>query len=217
MSSPFLRCIQTSNAALDSFQAVHGAYHLDILPEYSVFEWDGYGGKLHDSLPPLEERKHYFPRLKVDHESLFVPELPEPRSQFQARCERAMAEMSQRYPYRPGTVLVVVSHAAGCIGMASAASQRPISQITPASPCSVYRLTRTNDTGPWTLDDHDADGSMNGYTGHMANVGSHTVAWNHFANKSVFEGYTGPPTSRFAPAGYAAAHVESNGARNDEL
>jgi broad specificity phosphatase PhoE len=220
MSSPFLRCIQTSNAALDSFQSVQGAYHLDILPESSVFEWDGLGGKLHDGLPSLEERQHYFPRLKVDHESLFVPELPEPRAKFQSRCERVAAEMSKRYPYRSGTALVVVTHAAGCIGMASAASKRMYTEINPACPCSIYRLTRTADSDTWALDDHDAGDSMNGYTGHMANVGSSTVPWNHFGNKAVFHGYTGPAASRWAPNGYGAAnaaHAQSNGARNEEL
>lgn len=214
LSSPFLRCIQTSNAALDSFRNVEDAYGLDILPEFSVFEWDGYGGKFHESLPPLEERKHYFPRLNLSHKSLFEPELPEPRSKFQARCERTISELSQRYEYRAGTAIVVVSHAAGCIGMASAASKRPISEVSPASPCSIYRLTRTNDTDTWNLDNHDAEGSMNGHTDHMSSLGTNTVPWNNFADKSVFRGYTGPPNSRFAPEGYAA-HVASPS--NNEL
>lgn len=209
-----MRCIQTSNAALDAFQSVEDAYGLDILPEYSVFEWDGHGGKWHESLPPLDERKHYFPRLNLSHKSLFEPDLPEPRSKFQARCEQAVSGLARRYKYRAGTAIVVVSHAAGCIGMASAASKRPFEEITPASPCSIYRLTRTNDTETWSLDDHDAVGSMNGHTDHMSNLGGNTVPWNNFADKAFFRGYTGPPNSRFAPEGFAE-HVAA--AHNDEL
>jgi hypothetical protein len=32
-----------------------------------------------------------------------------------------------------------------------------------------------------------------------------TVPWKNFGNKKVFNGYTGPLTSRFAPEGYADA------------
>lgn len=76
MSSPFLRCIQTSNEALNAMKKLKGAETLPILPEYSIFEWDGHGGEWHDDLPPLSERKHYFPRLDTEYESFFTPALP---------------------------------------------------------------------------------------------------------------------------------------------
>jgi broad specificity phosphatase PhoE len=75
MSSPFLRCLQTSDDALNSFRKVN-VHTLPILPEYSIFEWDGQGGQWHQDLPSLEERKHYFPRLDVNYESAFIPTLP---------------------------------------------------------------------------------------------------------------------------------------------
>eukprot|EP00980_Cylindrotheca_fusiformis_P022846 scaffold9843_cov39-Cylindrotheca_fusiformis.AAC.1 len=75
MSSPFLRCLQTSNDALNAFQNVN-VDKLTIDPEYSIFEWDGHGGAWHSDLPDLTERKHYFPRLNMDYKSFFVPELP---------------------------------------------------------------------------------------------------------------------------------------------
>lgn len=218
MSSPFLRCVQTSHIALDAFQNVKGSVaNIKILPEYSVFEWDGHNGKLHESLPALEERQHYFPRLDATYESLFVPPLPEPRSAFHGRCQRAVNAISnsRHGRFRPGTALIVVSHAAGCIGMAAAATNRTLADITPAAPCSIYRLTRTssddtNETtdgfgGGWTMDAHDAVHSMNGHTAHVRELGTNTVPWNNFGDKKVFRGYTGPPTSRFAPAGYSAA------------
>lgn len=74
-SSPFVRCLQTSNEALNSFRKLDVAT-LPILPEYSIFEWDGHGGEWHKDLPSMEERKHYFPRVDVDHESFFMPTLP---------------------------------------------------------------------------------------------------------------------------------------------
>jgi hypothetical protein len=82
LSSPFLRCLQTSNEALNAM-TMPDAKAISILPEYSVFEWDGHGGTWHASLPELEERQHYFPRLDMSYESMFVPPLPEPVSIYQ--------------------------------------------------------------------------------------------------------------------------------------
>ena len=77
MSSPFLRCIQTSDDALNAFRSVDvNTPILPVLPEYSIFEWDGHNGDWHKDLPPLEERKNYFPRLDISHESFFIPSLP---------------------------------------------------------------------------------------------------------------------------------------------
>ena len=204
MSSPFLRCLQTSHTAIDAFKKVKGSNDLAILPEYSIFEWDGHDGKLHESLPDLKERGHYFPRVDIEYESLFVPKLPEPRSEFHSRCQRAVQAISRRHRFRPGTALIVISHAAGCIGMSAAASNQSLADITPAAPCSIYRMTRTCDTPVWSMDTHDAVNSMNGHTAHVSDLGSSTVPWNNFGDKKVFRGYTGPSTSRFAPAGYAA-------------
>jgi broad specificity phosphatase PhoE len=204
LSSPFLRCLQTSHTAIDSFHLVKGSVdEIRIFPEYSIFEWDGQDGKFHKSLPDLNERKHYFPRLDVDYESVFTPKLPEPRSEFLDRCQQAAAAISRRYPFRPKSAIVAVTHAAGCIGLASAFTNQSASDITPAAPCSIYRLTRTSDTSAWTLDPHDQEHSMNGHTAHISDLGKTTMPWNNFADKKCFQGYTGPATSRFAPVGYA--------------
>lgn len=203
LSSPFLRCLHTSHTALDNFEKTTGIKDLKILPEYSIFEWDGYNGELHESLPELAERKHYFPRLDVTYKSNFVPTLPEPRSAFQGRCLQAVESISHRHRYRPGTALIAVTHAAACIYMAATATNQTAQSITPAAPCSIFRLTRTSDTAVWTIDDHDAVHSMNGFTDHLSNLGSKTtVPWNNFGDKQHFGGYTGPATSRFAPVGF---------------
>ena len=88
LSSPFLRCLQTSNDALNAMKIANSHYNssseegaaafreIPIKPEYSIFEWDGHGGEWHSDLPSLEERKHYFPRLDMDYEGFFTPELP---------------------------------------------------------------------------------------------------------------------------------------------
>jgi len=199
LSSPFLRTLQTSNEALNAMTKLENSHKLPIYPEYSIFEWDGKNGEWHKDLPPMTEREHYFPRLDVSYESLFVPEMPEPRAQFHARCERAMEEFHKRFPYRPQTAVVMVSHAAGCVNLCRVATKQSLSDITPAAPCSVYRLTRTSDTDVWNLDPHDLKGGMNGYSDHLDMKGGSTVPWNHFGDKSVHKGYTGPPTSRFAP------------------
>jgi len=203
LSSPFLRCLQTSTEALNAFQRTDAAT-LPILPEYSVFEWDGHGGEWHKDLPSLEERKHYFPRLDVSHESMFVPELPEPRAEFMHRCRKMSLHLHKKYPFNPSKAIVIVSHAAGCVAMSSALTGLPLQAITPAAPCSIYGFTRTSDTETWMIDPHDIPGSLNGHTAHMSELGTTTVPWNNFGDgKKKF--YTGPETSRFAPNPPAAA------------
>lgn len=172
---------------------------LSIKPEHSVFEWDGNQGEWHLDLPPLEERKHYFPRLDLSYQSLFIPTLPEPRAQFMERCNRAMNLFHERHPFRPRQVFIIVSHAAGCVALAKVLSKKNLNDITPAGPCSIYGFTRKSSSGPvWHLDLHDNLDGFNGYTGHLSDQGSTTVPWNDFGDgKTKF--YTGPPTSRFAP------------------
>ena len=197
LSSPFLRCLQTSDNALSSFRKVD-VNTLSILPEYSIFEWDGHLGEWHKDLPPLEERKHYFPRLDMKYESYFVPELPEPRSKFMARCQHSIDCFHQRNPYKPRQVFVMVSHAAGCIALAKTLTKLNLTDITPAAPCSIYGFTRTSETDVWSIAPHDDLEGFNGFTSHLSDIGSATVPWNNFGD-GVTKFYTGPPTSRFAP------------------
>ncbi|GKY96920.1 hypothetical protein MPSEU_000650900 [Mayamaea pseudoterrestris] len=206
LSSPFLRTLQTSNEAISQLQKVPGAANIKILPESSIFEWDGKNGAWHASLPPIAERSHYFPRLDITHESLFVPNIPEPRIVFHDRCDRAIQLLNGNYPVTPQRrkVIVMVSHAAACISLVRAATNMSLADVTPAAPCSVYKLTRRAHDTSWTIDAHDTANSMNGYTAHLTNMGTNTVPWNHFGDKLIHQGYTGPKASRFAPTSIAS-------------
>lgn len=135
------------------------------------------------------------PGTPPHHLSFFVLE---PRSEFFLRCQRSVDCLHERYIYKPRQVLVMVSHAAGCIALAKTFTQQTLQDITPAGPCSIYRLTRTSDTSVWTLDPHNKPQGMNGYTEHLSEMGSATVPWNNFGDGTT-KFYTGPPTSRFAP------------------
>ena len=106
--------------------------------------------------------------------------------------------MHKQYPYKPRQVIVMVSHAAGCIMLAKTLTKLDMTDITPAGPCSIYRFSRTSDTEVWSIDPHDKIDGYNGYTGHISNLGSSTVPWNNFGDGKI-KFYTGPPTSRFAP------------------
>uniref|UniRef100_A0A7S3DSP5 Phosphoglycerate mutase-like protein n=1 Tax=Entomoneis paludosa TaxID=265537 RepID=A0A7S3DSP5_9STRA len=203
MSSPFLRCLQTSTEALNAMTTLQADYQIPILPEDGIFEWDGKGGAWHKDLPPKEERIHYFPRLletTSTYQPLHVPTLPEPRSAFEGRCRATLDALHKRHTYKPKTALILVSHAACCASFAYLASNQTLQDITPAAPCSLYHLQRFENTPIWALDAHDAPSSKNGFSDHLAAIGSNTVPWNHFGDKSKHLGYTGPPTSRFAPA-----------------
>mmetsp|Transcript_12460 Transcript_12460/g.29214 ORF Transcript_12460/g.29214 Transcript_12460/m.29214 type:complete len:273 (+) Transcript_12460:49-867(+) len=198
MTSPFLRCIQTSNSALNAFRSIDVSSEFKMYPEYSIFEWDGQDGKWHEDLPPLEERVNYYPRVDISYKSMFVPTLPEPRSAFMERCERVAEAFDQRHPYKPRQVFFMVSHAAGCVAMSKALSGLELNEITPAGPCSIYMFSRTSGSEKWSLDPHDQPNSMNGYTGHLSNMGTKTLPWNHFGDGTK-KFYTGPKNSRLAP------------------
>ncbi|CAJ1900830.1 unnamed protein product [Cylindrotheca closterium] len=201
LSSPFLRCMQTSEEALNAFEKVD-LRTTEINPEYSIFEWDGKFGGWHSDLPSLEERRHYFPRLNMSYESNFIPELPEPKSKFLKRCQRTVDCFHKRHPFKKRQIIVMVSHAAGCIALSKAFSQQQFSDITPAGPCSIYGLTRTKETNVWSIAAHDDLTGHNGFTGHLSDMGTATRPWNKFGDGSDVNKkfYTGPPTSRFAPA-----------------
>jgi broad specificity phosphatase PhoE len=211
LSSPFLRTLQTSDDMISEMTVTKNANGIRILPECSIFEWDGNeNGLWHASLPSLEERWCYFPRLDASHQSLFVPDLPEPRAQFLSRCERAIEAFNSRYP-PPGrhaarSAVVMVTHAAGCIGLCRAATQLPLDGIEPAAPCSVYRMTRPSrsrslSSSPLTSSAWRMDPALNGCVRHLSDLGSHTVPWNHFGNKhkDPHGGYTGPLDSLLVP------------------
>ena len=195
LSSPFLRTLQTSDAAINAFTKVD-SNGLLINAEYSIFELDGYNGILHKDLPTIEERKCYFPRLNEAYESIFVPILPEARADFLTRCDKAVMGMNHRFPYSPRSAIVVVTHAAACIGISRAASNMTLQDVNAVGPCSVTRLTRTSNTPIWNLDHYAKEGGLNGYVAHLKDMGTFTHPWNNFGDKDVNKGYTGPPQDR---------------------
>lgn len=192
LSSPFLRTIQTSDGMLNCFTKVD-MESVQICPENSVWELDGHGGKLHADLPSIKERKMYFPRVNKDYESLFTPNLPEARCDFLGRCDFAMESLNKRYKFRPRTAIVIVSHAAACVGLARAGANVTLQQVMPPGPCSMFRLTRSSDTDVWDLDHYADKEGFNGKNKHLSQIGSTTVPWNNFADKAINKGYTGPP------------------------
>lgn len=192
LSSPFLRTLQTSDDMINSFAKVD-MDSVDVNPDNSVWELDGHGGKLHADLPPIEERKKYFPRVNAEYESLFTPELPEARSDFLARCDKAMDLLNQRFPFQPHKAIVIVSHAAACVGLARAGANVTLQEVNPPGPCSIYRLTRTSNTTEWDLDHYSDKEGFNAKSTHLSVIGTTTVPWNNFGDKAVNKGYTGPP------------------------
>lgn len=206
LSSPFLRTVQTAHELLGAMKCINSTCtssedSITILPEYSVFEFDILGQDLHTSLPPdMEERKLYFPRLDSSYETMFVPSLPEDQSTFFQRCEESMKCISQKFDHqdiKQNRVIIVVTHAACCIGLVRAATGLGLNDINPASPCGIYKLTRSGDEEKWKIDHYSCADGFNGFTGHLENIGTSTKPWNHFGDKDVDDGYTGPSPDRF--------------------
>jgi hypothetical protein len=98
---------------------------------------------------------------------LFIPRIPEPPTEFHSRCRKVVSSLNTRYPFVANTALIVVSHAEGCIGMTAAAANVTLADVTPAAPCSIYRLTRSSNIPVWELDPHNAPNSFNGRTAHL--------------------------------------------------
>ena len=102
-----------------------------------------------------------------------------------------MVRLQEAYPYSPRTALVLVTHAAGSVGLTKAATGLELNQIHPAGPCSLYWLTRTTpQQRQWKL-----QRGFNGHVGHLSDRGTLTTSpWNHFGEKDdAYNGYTGPP------------------------
>lgn len=199
ISSPFLRCIQTSNELLSEFRNCEGdvAESVVIKPEYSVFEFDLWKDGLHKSLPNMKERKNYFPRLDETHQSAFIPDVPEEVDGFLQRCDDTMMHLDRVYGSTP--VLLVVTHAACCIGLAKSGTKQTLQDINPAAPCSIYRLTKEENSS-WEMDHFSKENGMNGFIGHLSDLGEHTFPWNNFEKNEqnrgeAGAGYTGPPKS----------------------
>mmetsp|Transcript_28156 Transcript_28156/g.32813 ORF Transcript_28156/g.32813 Transcript_28156/m.32813 type:complete len:303 (-) Transcript_28156:241-1149(-) len=208
VSSPFLRCIQTSNELVSEFRHTKGdlAETMHIKPENCIFEFDLHNNGLHGSLPTLEERKNYFPRLDETHNKCsHTPSLPEDKDKFLQRCDDAITHLQRQYS--SSKVLIVVTHAACCIGLVKAATGMELCDVNPAAPCSIYRLTRATATSyndddnddnddVWEIDHHSKDDGMNGFTGHLSELGECTIPWNHFNrnrwSEDYKDGYTGP-------------------------
>ena len=198
LSSPFLRTIQTANELLAEIKKTRGnpGNTVKIKPEYSVFEFDLWGQDFHSSLPQMDERKCYFPRLDEHYETAFVPELPEDCQKFFNRCDEAMKHISDDYPCDEegkNRVIIIVTHAACCIGLAKSATGMALQEINAAAPCSIFKMTRKSSDSAWRMDHYAKDGGLNGFTDHMENIGTNTRPWNNFGDKNVNNGWTGPP------------------------
>merc|ERR1719491_217566 len=138
---------------------------------------------------------------------MFVPTLPEDQGKFLDRCEDVVHRLNKKYQYPEGEytatttttqqqqprVIVIVTHAAGCVAMAKSASGQELQDINPAPPCGIYRLDRVSDSETWDIDHYSKEGGMNGYKGHLGDVGVTTKGWNNFGDDKVNNGYTGPP------------------------
>ncbi|GFH57862.1 phosphoglycerate mutase-like protein [Chaetoceros tenuissimus] len=198
LSSPFLRTIQTSNELLGQMKNTQGEKDdtIKIKPEYSIFELDLWGQGLHESLPSMEERECYFPRIDSSYETLFVPTLPESKETFFDRCDEAMDQIGKAYPCEEekNQVLILVSHAALCIGLVKSATGCELEEINPAAPCSIYKITRASSDDKWSIDHHSIDDGMNGFTSHMKDIGTCTRPWNNFHTRCDENprGYSGP-------------------------
>ena len=165
ITSPFLRCIQTSNP-------IAGALGLPIQIDHSLWEviWTN------ENMPTLEERAAYFPRIDLTYTSIFRPEVDEeyPTGAMERFGETAKT-ITEKFA---GESCVLVTHAAGVVAIVASLLKCRICDIKPASPCCLYRLDRESVTSPWTL-----SSEFDGTTSHLSELGV-TNKWPDPLNES---------------------------------
>jgi len=213
LCSPFLRCIETANEMLQQFTDRSGKTKRSfrthtIRVEPSIWELDGiHNGLHHQHLRNVEEitkeRSWYFPRVDTSHVPLFIPDLPESKEESLQRFRRVIDAIHNTYTYQPNQTIIIVTHAAACIGLVKAASQRQLNQITPAAPCCIYHLQRySNKNKVWDMDCFTKRDGMNGHMHHISDAGQYTIPWNNYGPRCIHTNkskYTGPPRSDMEP------------------
>jgi len=144
LTSPFLRCINTSHP-------IAAAWDAPLLIENSLWEVSAQG----ETMASARERACYFPRIDITYESLFRPAPDEtfPRGCLE-RYSRAAYAIEEKF-LSPGPerqpAIAVCTHAAGVITIVASLLRVSMDDINPATPGALYRLDRVSSTAPWTL------------------------------------------------------------------
>lgn len=108
------------------------------------------------------------------------------------RCDKAIQELNKKYPYKPNSVIIIVTHAACCVCLAKSAKGGELSDINPAPPCGVFGLSRTSNSETWELDKYDKEGGLNGHSAHLSDLGKNTIPWNHLGKDGAYSGAPHP-------------------------
>ena len=161
ITSPFLRCIETSNPIANKLE-------LSLLVDHSLFEL----GQTQEYMPPLSERVIYFPRIDTTYESVFIPSKDE---EFpMAPIIRYGNSISQIINKFPGENCIVVTHAAGVVSIISRLLKKPLRNVKPASACCLFLLSRDDESSEWKLED-----DYNGSVSHLSEIGN-TKPWPRY-------------------------------------
>jgi len=159
ISSPFLRCIETSNP-------LAGLLGLPIKIDHSLFEVVFTG----ESMPSLADRACYFPRIDLDYESVFKPPSGEG---FPVECIARYGEAASRLVEKfEGESIVLVTHAAGVCAIVAKLLKAPIRAINAASPCCLFCLDRDSSADEWRLSE-----KYSGSTSHLSSLADGTKPW----------------------------------------
>jgi hypothetical protein len=169
------------------------------------------------------------------------------------RLERAIEGLQARYPLqqhdsamnnankqsRKRQPIIVVTHAAACIGLAKAATKCALSDINPAGPCSIYRLDRDSSTAsPHTSSSSSSSTSTSSsaspnqddtITSFKKKNGNGTPCWtiDHYAKPhNGMNGYLGHltnwgtatvPWNNFGPRDTSNGHSKYTGPPREEI
>jgi transcription factor C subunit 7 len=148
--SPFLRCIETATPLAKSL-----GHHLcvdDSLREAGLIEY------VDRNVPVLD----------VEYKSVFMGDREESFPQgCLDRCKNVkLRVLEDKFA---GENLILVTHAACVVGIVAALLECKVSEVTPAGPAGVFKLSRDGSTGKWST-------VLQNHSDHMAELGK-TRAW----------------------------------------
>jgi broad specificity phosphatase PhoE len=155
MTSPYLRNIQTSTAAIKALSTIEGADRLHVYLEQALLNRN----KLSDKANITELYEYHWihspePINRTVRDRLGPALIPENQNEFRRRCEDALSNFHQHFQFNPGTAIVFMTHGSNLREYKGILTgiEMTEEEYKTAKPCSITKLSRESNTDRWQLE-----------------------------------------------------------------